>query len=136
MLQLLSTWEYTDHLMTHAPSPLGARLRALRDLRGLSLRGAATPAGISAAYLQKLERGAVDSPSPHALHALAEVLDAPYSDLMALAGYVVPGPATESHGPMLIAGERSHEPLDDDEARQLAEYLAFIRHQRRADPPG
>jgi HTH-type transcriptional regulator, competence development regulator len=112
-------------------SDLATRLRDVRELRGLSLRAVAEPAGISPAYLQKLERGAVESPSPHALHGLAEVLDTPYEDLMALAGYVVPGPADETRGPMLIAGERSSERLDADEARQLAEYLAFLRHQRR-----
>jgi transcriptional regulator with XRE-family HTH domain len=115
------------------PSVLGARLRAVRELRGLSLRGVSEPAGISAAYLQKLERGVVESPSPHALHGLAEVLDTSYSDLMALAGYVVPEPTGEPRVPTLIAGEQSSEPLDDDEARQLTEYLAFLRHQRRRD---
>jgi transcriptional regulator with XRE-family HTH domain len=118
---------------TTPPSALGTRLRDVRELRGLSLRAVADPAGISAAYLQKLERGSVESPSPHALHALAEVLDTSYSDLMALAGYVVPEPVGERRTPMLIAAERSSEPLDDDEARQLAEYLAFLRHQRRRD---
>lgn len=113
------------------PSVLGARLREVRELRGLSLRAVAEPAGISAAYLQKLERGAVESPSPHALHGLAEVLDTSYSDLMALAGYVVSDPARQVRIPMLIADDHSSEPLDDDEARQLAEYLAFLRHQRR-----
>jgi transcriptional regulator with XRE-family HTH domain len=114
-----------------SPSLLGARLREVRELRGLSLRGAAEPAGISAAYLQKLERGAVESPSPHALHGLAEVLDTPYNDLMGLAGYVVPEASGSALTPMLIAGERSSEPLDEQEARALKEYLAFLRHRRR-----
>jgi transcriptional regulator with XRE-family HTH domain len=112
---------------------LGGRLFDLRELRGLSLRAIAGKAGISAAYLQKLERDNVESPSPHALHGLAEALDTPYEDLMALAGYVVPGPRAEPRVPMLIAGERSHEPLDDEEARALADYLAFLRHQRRRE---
>ena len=51
------------------------------------------------------------------------MLDTSYSDLMALAGYVVPEPRRGAQ-PMLIADERSSEPLDDDEARQLTEYLA------------
>ena len=117
------------------PSVLGARLREVRELRGLSLRAVAEPAGISAAYLQKLECGAVESPSPHALHGLAEVLATSYSDLMALAGYVVPEPVGEARTPMLIADERSSEPLDDDEARQLVDYLAFLRHKRRRGEP-
>src|SRR4051812_11175837 len=108
-----------------SPSKLAERLRDIRELRGLSLRAVAEPAGISPAYLQKLERGDVESPSPHALHGLAEVLDTSYDDLMALAGYPVPEPARRNNGPMLIANGRSREPLDVDEARQLSEYLAF-----------
>lgn len=115
------------------PSALGSRLRDVRELRGMSLRGAAEPAGISAAYLQKLECGAVESPSPHALHGLAEALDTSYSDLMALAGYVVPEERGDPQAPMLIASDRSSERLIGDEAHQLAEYLAFLRHQRRRD---
>jgi transcriptional regulator with XRE-family HTH domain len=116
-----------------SPSDLGARLRGVRELRGLSLRSAAEPAGISPAYLQKLERGGVESPSPHALHGLAEVLGTDYGNLMTLAGYVLPEPPREPQGPMLIAGERSAEPLDAGEADELADYLAYLRHKRRRD---
>ena len=123
---------YNGYSMTRPEDKeLAVRLRGLRDLRGLSLRGTAEPAGISPAYLQKLERGAVESPSPHALHALAEVLDTPYSDLMALAGYAVPEAPEGRRGPMLIASERSAEPLEGDEAQKLSDYLSFLRHQRR-----
>ena len=118
------------------PSALGARLREIRELRGLSLRAASEPAGISAAYLQKLERGAVDSPSPHALHGLAEALDTSYNDLMSLAGYVVPEPSDSALTPMLIAGDNQGETLDPDEASQLRDYLAFLRHQRRRQAGG
>ncbi|MCW2995668.1 MAG: transcriptional regulator, family [Conexibacter sp.] len=124
--------------MTQAlpPITLGDRLRAVRNVRGLSLRAAADPAGISPAYLQKLESGVVASPSPHALFGLAGVLDVEYGELLSLAGYPVPGepPTTPSRVPTLIADALGSEPLDDDEARQLAEYLAFLRHQRRSAP--
>ena len=39
----------------------------VRQLKGLSLSAAATPAGVSATYLQKLERDGVGSPSPRRL---------------------------------------------------------------------
>src|ERR1700730_18566239 len=71
-------------------NPLGDQLRAVRKVRGLSLKAVAGPAEISTAYLQKLEGGDVQQPSPHVLHRLAEVLEIPYGTLMQLAGYVIP----------------------------------------------
>ena len=73
------------------PDELGVRLRQVRRMRGWSLRETAEKAGISSAYLQKLESRHVNAPSPHVLHSLAEQLRVPYSTLMELAGYVVPG---------------------------------------------
>lgn len=55
-----------------------------------SLKAVAEPAGISPAYLVKLERGDVKCPSPHVLHRLAQSLGADYLELMRRAGYVVP----------------------------------------------
>lgn len=67
---------------------LGKTLRAARSRKKLSLEAIAQPASISAAYLHKLERGGVDSPSPRVLARLAAVLDIAYLDLMKLAGYL------------------------------------------------
>lgn len=67
---------------------LGKELRNLRDKKGASLESIAEPAKISAAYLHKLERGAVDNPSPRVLARLAAVLKISYLRLMELAGYL------------------------------------------------
>ena len=56
-----------------APS-IGAVLRQAREVRELSAVDAARAAGISAAYLSKLENDAVKKPSPHVLHQLSEAL--------------------------------------------------------------
>jgi len=69
---------------------LGYLLQGVRKTRGWSLREAAERVGISPAYLQKLEQEQVQNPSPHILNRLAEKLQISYSDLMELAGYVVP----------------------------------------------
>ncbi len=69
---------------------LGARLAERRRERGQSLKTVADAAGISTAYLQKLERCDVRSPSPHVLRALAGALDVPYTALLNLAGYLDP----------------------------------------------
>lgn len=67
---------------------LGTALRDARGNRNASLDAIASPAKISATYLQKLERGEVGSPSPRVLARLAAVLDVSYLRLMELAGYL------------------------------------------------
>ena len=127
---------------------LGSELRNLRQMSGLSLKAVADPAGISAAYLQKLERDGVDSPSPHRLHRLAEVLDVDYADLLRLAGYPLPHPAntelrprgrlsstgqlTSTKGSLLRSAFQSEEHVSDEELEELARYLAFLRQQKSA----
>ena len=108
---------------------LGTFLRQAREVRELTAVDAARAAGISAAYLSKLESDAVKRPSPHVLHRLSEALDVSYADLMRLCGYHVPGeeavPATEPVGTELFAD------LTGDERDELIEYLAWYRARRR-----
>jgi GTP cyclohydrolase I len=68
---------------------LGSRLRDLRRDGQRSLKSIADGAGISVAYLQKLERDEVKAPSPHVLRSLAGTLDISYAEVMDLAGYAV-----------------------------------------------
>lgn len=112
---------------------LGTQLRAIRDLQQKSLNAVAKPAGISAAYLQKLEQGEVQTPSPHILHRLAEVLNVSYQDLMQLAGYIVPRSSEESiteKPANILAHALSSENLTDDEQEAVARYLAWYRHEK------
>jgi transcriptional regulator with XRE-family HTH domain len=108
---------------------IGTILRQAREVRELTAVDAARAAGISGAYLSKLETDAVKRPSPHVLHRLSEALDVPYAELMRLSGYVVPGepdaPLTESVGAALFAD------LTVDEREELIEYLAWYRARRR-----
>ncbi len=112
-------------------SDLGAQLQQVRRLRGLSLKAIAEPAGISAAYLQKLERGQVKSPSPNVLYRLGEVLDVPYATLMKAAGYIVPSGDKDRAAPSnVLSYALSSEKLTDDEADALARYLSWYRDDR------
>ena len=67
---------------------LGELMAQARERKGRSLAAVAEPAKISPAYLQKLERGTVGSPSPRVLRRLAAGLEVPYLETMALAGYL------------------------------------------------
>lgn len=114
-----------------SPEQLGEQLQVVRKMRSLSLAAAAKPAGISAAYLQKLERGDVKEPSPRVLYGLSQALDVPYDRLMELAGYVVPGAdAARAADTNVLGFALSSERLSEDESKALAEYLAWYRYDR------
>lgn len=112
-----------------APS-FGALLRQAREVRAMSTLDAARAAGISPAYMSKLENDAVKKPSPHVLHQLSEALTVPYAELMRLNGYRLPGKSiansSETIGAALFAD------LSDAEREELLEYLAWIRTRRRS----
>jgi transcriptional regulator with XRE-family HTH domain len=109
---------------------LGATLRLAREVRTLSGVDAARAAGISAAYLSKLENDAVKRPSPPVLHQLSEALAVPYAELMRLCGYLVPGEpdrrVAETVGAALFAD------LTEDEREELLAYLAWYRTRQRS----
>ena len=119
--------------MADAARELGKYLRKVRELRKKSLKAIAAPSEISPTYLQKLERGDVDSPSPHILKRLADELGVSYEDLMKLAGYLVPrrDKTQRSAGASILEQALSSDELTEEELGALAEYLAFIRSRRR-----
>jgi transcriptional regulator with XRE-family HTH domain len=115
-----------------AATELGSKLKEVREMKGLSLAAVAKPAGMSPTALQKLERGEVESPSPHRLHRLADRLEVSYTDLMGLAGYLVPreddvDPARERANVLLQA--LSSQDMTEEELAAVAEFLAFKRQQ-------
>jgi transcriptional regulator with XRE-family HTH domain len=109
-------------------SSFGALLRQAREVRELSGSDAARAAGISAAYLSKLETDGVKKPSPHVLHQLSEALDIPYADLMRLSGYPVPAASPSEVAPTI--GAALFADLAEDERDELVEYLAWYRARR------
>lgn len=66
--------------------PLGARLTELRTDQGLSMRKVASDAGISVAYLSKLERDETSNPSIEVLEGLARALKVDLPELRPSAG--------------------------------------------------
>jgi transcriptional regulator with XRE-family HTH domain len=108
---------------------IGALLKQARGVRELSAVAAARAAGISAAYLSKLENDAVKKPSPHVLHQLSEALTVPYAELMRLTGYRLPG-VPDSNGADTV-GAALFADVSEDEREELLEYLAWYRARRR-----
>lgn len=112
-----------------APS-LGAVLRQARQVRRLSAVDAARSAGISGAYLSKLENDAVKKPSPPVLLQLSEALAIPYADLMRLCGYRVPG--AEALSPVVTVSAALFADVTDEEREELVKYLAWFRARNRS----
>jgi transcriptional regulator with XRE-family HTH domain len=112
-----------------SPERLGRELRSARQSVGTSLRHVAGDAGISAAYLQKLERGQVDEPSPKILKRLASVLALEYRRLMELAGYGVPSSRPRQDP---LSARFASADLTQAEEQAVA---AFIDHLLAQRPP-
>lgn len=112
-----------------APS-IGGVLKQAREVRQLSAADAARAAGISAAYLNRLENDAVKKPSPHVLHQLSEVLNVPYDDLLHLSGYPLPRQPDRNTAHTIASALFAD--LTDDERDELLEYLAWYRARRRS----
>ena len=110
------------------PPAIGSLLKRTRKVRALSATDVARLAGISTAYLSKLENDAVKKPSPPVLAQLSEALAVPYAELMRLSGYRVPGD-TEAPPPATI-GSTLFADLTEDEQEELVEYLAWYRARR------
>jgi len=111
-------------------SSFGNVLRQAREVRELSAVDAARAAGISAAYLSKLENDAVKKPSPHVLLQLSEALTVPYAELMRLSGYRVPG--QHDHNGADTVGAALFADITVDEREELLEYLAWYRARQRS----
>lgn len=66
--------------------PFGAKLRAMREKKGLGLRELAGRAKISPAFLSKIEAGKEKAPAEPKLRALAEILNVNPDVMLAMAG--------------------------------------------------
>jgi transcriptional regulator with XRE-family HTH domain len=90
---------------------------------------------MSTAYVQKLERGEVSSPSPHKLRGIAKALDIPFDEVMRMAGYA--GQASDSSpnddSVRVLAQALQAEDLTANELEELSDYLRFRRQQRQRD---
>jgi transcriptional regulator with XRE-family HTH domain len=112
---------------------LGQYLASIRDDRDLTLRQVeeATNKEVSNAYLSQIETGKIQQPSPNVLHALADIYNIDYSQLMELAGYIThtkPRKQHQRHGRVPTFAEHH---LTPEEESELMDYLKFIRGRKK-----
>jgi transcriptional regulator with XRE-family HTH domain len=111
---------------------LGTELRRARETSGSSLQSIAEEARISAAYLQKLERGAVGTPSPRVLRRLSHALRLDYLHVMALADYLTAEEAAEvaRRAPWPRPHPLANQSLTPEEWRAVGAFIKTLKAGR------
>lgn len=112
-------------------TPLGARLRALRQARGISLKQMAAALNVSSAYLSALEHGRRGQPTSFLLHriiAFFNVIWDEAEELQRLAEISDPKVSIDTGGLAPEATELTNR-LRDSIARLDAEDLRFLRDE-------
>jgi transcriptional regulator with XRE-family HTH domain len=102
---------------------LGARLRELRQEKGLGLREVANIANVNHGYLSQLERGDVSQPAPQILQKLAKGYGVPFPVLMDWAGYIETGLSPNQERALSYLGED----ISDAELTVLQAVLDALR---------
>lgn len=92
--------------------PIGARVRAVRQARGLSLRKLAEAVGVSPSLISQIENGKTQ-PSVQTLYAIVNHLDLSVDELMEVPPRAAPAAAAEpAHaGPVAPPGPRGASPV-------------------------
>jgi transcriptional regulator with XRE-family HTH domain len=111
---------------------LGDALKTARESSGASLQAIAEASSISAAYLQKLERGAVGTPSPRVLRRLAGALELEYLELMGLADYLTKDEAADAarQPPPPRPHPLANQSLSPEEWRAVGAFIQTLKAQR------
>jgi len=110
---------------------LAEKLRQYRNLKGRTLREVEKETGVSNAYLNQLEQGKVKGPSPHILQKLANFYGVPYTNLLELAGYLIPKEEARAKRTAGVAFSLLKD-LTKEEEEELLKYLEFMRQKKKA----
>jgi transcriptional regulator with XRE-family HTH domain len=112
-------------------TPLGAKLRALREARGVSLKQMAAALGVSSAYLSALEHGRRGKPTGFLLHRIIAYFNVIWDEaeeLQRLAEISDPKVSIDTGGLSPEATELANR-LRDDISRLDTEDLKFLRDE-------
>lgn len=112
-------------------TPLGAKLRAMREARGISLKDMASALNVSSAYLSALEHGKRGQPTSFLLHriiAFFNVIWDEAEELQRLAEMSDPKVTIDTGGLVPEATELTNR-LRDDIGRLGVEDLKFLRDE-------
>ncbi len=111
---------------------LGSELTRLRKLKGWSLRDVEdkTKKKVSNSYLYQLESDNVKQPSPNILYVLANVYEASYSELMRLAGFILPNANAKAARHQNSVAFNAMD-LTEDEENKVLDFVEFLRLKKK-----
>lgn len=134
--------EKRQHTVLSSTSSLGAKLKALREMKGFSFRELKTKTGISVAHLFLLENNKVRNPSPNMLKNIANAYGISFHSLMKAAGYLeeTHDPDPNHDKPKKMDSEfmdilKSIEDFSTDEIKELQNYIKFLRQKKKDSSP-
>jgi transcriptional regulator with XRE-family HTH domain len=119
-------------------TPFGARLRALREERGLTLTRMAADLGLSAAYLSALEHGKRARPTPGLVRQICGYFGIIWDDadeLQALAKRSRPKVTVDTSGLSPLATEFANLLADRIDALDEATLVQLLETVRAVPPP-
>lgn len=108
---------------------LGTYIRERREALGLSARELARRADI--ADVIRIEQGQIASPRTDTLKAIADVLDVPLSDLLAIGQYL-----PEDELPTIAPYLRAKYDLPDEALADIEHYFTYVAKRHGIDPSG
>jgi HTH-type transcriptional regulator, competence development regulator len=114
---------------------LGEALRKARLGYGWSLREAERQTGIHNAHLSQIESGTIAKPDPNILFTLAQAYQLKYDTLLRLAGHIQAGGNRGRPSPYGAVAWKALSELDEDEQREVVEYIANLRGRTTEAPP-
>ncbi|WEK04187.1 MAG: helix-turn-helix transcriptional regulator [Candidatus Devosia phytovorans] len=112
-------------------TPLGARIREMREARGISLKDMAAALNVSSAYLSALEHGKRGTPTGFLLHRIIAYFNVIWDEaeeLQRLAEMSDPKVTIDTGGLLPEATELTNR-LRDDIGKLDAEDLRFLRDE-------
>lgn len=119
----------TNSVKDDRMTALGEHVRALREAKGISVRGLAAQANVDATWLSRIERGVYSSPDPRHLLRLAKALEVELEELYEDAGYTGGLPA---FSPYL----RAKYDLPQEAIDQLEAHFELINEKYQQDKKG
>ncbi len=125
-----------EQAVLSSTSTLGAKLKALREMKGFSFRELKTKTGISVAHLFLLENNKVRNPSPNMLKNIANAYGISFHSLMKAAGYMEETHDSDDEKPQKMDTQfmdilKAIEDFSIDEIKELQNYIKFLRQKKR-----
>jgi transcriptional regulator with XRE-family HTH domain len=113
------------------PETLGAKLRAARKSKGLTLRAVERATGINNAHLSQIESGTILRPEMAMLWELAGVYDLDYGELVASGGYGEPTQeSSQRERQRMTAAMRAMGELTPKEQGDVLNFMAELRRRK------